>query len=145
MPRRAPRVLCDTNVLVPWTTRHHLITATQEGLLVPYWSPWIIGELYRVLTWLWVERKGGGRQQQAQCSESSKKLMELLIPLFRVVDPKPPWDIPWPSLMDPWDQPIWAAAKAAKVKYVVSDNTADFPPADVRGKHIYEGIDAAMN
>lgn len=46
----------------------------------------------------------------------------------------------WPGQPDVSDLPIWATAKTAGARYVVSHNTRHFPPA-VAGHHIYEGIE----
>ena len=47
---------------------------------------------------------------------------------------------PWPGLADPNDAPIWATARIAAARYVISHNTRDFPPID-QGRHIYDSIE----
>ena len=49
--RPAIRAVLDTNVLVPPGLRRDLQNAAQEGAFEALWSPWIIAELNRVLTW----------------------------------------------------------------------------------------------
>lgn len=143
MPRRRlVRAVCDTSVLVPARTRRHLVRAAAEALFVPYWSPWIIGELYRVLTWHWLERQPiFDDANWDRCSRTSKTMMAILAPLFVVVDPKPPWPPMWPDAPDPDDHPIWAAVQASRARYVVSNNLHDFPPADSQGHHLWEGVE----
>lgn len=68
-------------------------------------------------------------------------MMELLLSTFRVVNIIPPYPPAWETLTDPWDHPIWAAAKASQARYVVSENTRDFPPRDADGHHRHEGIE----
>jgi hypothetical protein len=68
-------------------------------------------------------------------------MMETLLPSFELVDPRPPYPPAWEELTDVWDQPVWAAAKAGKAQYVVSENTHDFPPSDDKGRHLHEGIE----
>jgi hypothetical protein len=34
----------------------------------------------------------------------------------------------WPELRDPNDLPVWHTAVTAGAQYIVSHNTADFPP-----------------
>ena len=44
-----PRAVLDTSTLVPAGSRRLLHEAADAGLYTAIWSPWIIGELYRVL------------------------------------------------------------------------------------------------
>lgn len=135
---RIPKAVLDTSVLFPFGSRSRLLRAARERLFVAYWSPWIIGELYRRLTWEWCKRRPEDRRG---CSQSSKKLMRLLSEVFYVVDPKPPLPAGWPNFKDVDDHPIWAAAKCAEADFVVCNNTRDYPPKDTEGRHRYEGIE----
>ena len=72
-------------------------------LYVGIWSPWIIAELNRVLTWDWIQRNRGSEHA---CSEAAKKMMELLLPAFELVNPLPPYPVAWPELNDLWDLPV---------------------------------------
>src|SRR5207248_687760 len=92
------------------------------------WSPWIIAELTRVLTWQWVMRHGSTPAEWRRCGESCKKMMEILLPTFELVTPLPPYPIAWASLEDQWDLPVWAAAVEGHAEYVISENIRDFPP-----------------
>lgn len=129
----------DTCVLVSSSNREHLITAAFEELYIPYWSPWIIAELNQAMTWNWIKNKG--LVDRKQFSKRYKDMMALLTAHFNCVDPKPPWINAWPELNDQDDLPIWSTAKFIQAKYIVSENTNDFPPADSNRQHIWEGIE----
>jgi hypothetical protein len=107
-------------------------------MYVGIWSPWIIAELNRVLVWRWFDRKG--TQSERECSRQAKVMMEILLSSFELVPALPPYPLPWESLADKWDHPIWAAAKEGRAHCVISENTHDFPPHDRDGQHIHEGI-----
>lgn len=72
-----------------------------------FWSPWIIGELYRVLMWQWFEKLRGN---YALCAQLNNLMMEQMSAYFVVSDPKPPLDQGWPSLSDENDALIWASS-----------------------------------
>ena len=129
----------DTSVLISNSNREHLVTASLEGLYKAYWSPWIVAELNRVMTWNWIRNKG--LVEKAQCSRRYKDMMSLLIQGFECVDPKPPWEQAWPKMTDEDDLPIWSTAKHVGARYIVSGNTDDFPPDNGDGQHIWEGIE----
>jgi predicted nucleic acid-binding protein len=142
------RSVLDTSVLVPPHLRRELQIAAQAGLYTAYWSPWVIAELNRVLTWRWIRRIPAGtsapdlsRANERRCSEAAHTMMELLLPTFRLVETLPPYPPAWEALKDRWDHPVWAAAKACGARYVVSENTSDFPPAQADGTRTHEGIE----
>lgn len=138
------RAVLDTSVLVSSRLRREVHIAAQAGLFVGYWSPWIIAELNRVLTWRWVEHTSPpdlSRANERSCSIAAHRMMELLLPTFRLVAPSPPYPPAWEALADQWDHPIWAAAKLSQAQYVVSENTRDFPPRQADGRYSYEGIE----
>lgn len=134
-----PVAVIDTSVLVSNLNREHLVTATYENLYRPVWSPWIVAELNRAMTWNWVRNKG--LKEREQWSRRYKDMMSLLTGAFACVDPKPPWQQAWPELNDADDLPIWATAKFVGADYIVSGNTDDFPPENSVGKHVWEGIE----
>lgn len=111
------------------------------GLFVPVWSPWIIGELYRVLTWDWAKENGVSNIQRHRCSESADKMMAHLEPYWTLTSSAQPWPATWPELHDQWDIPILATAITGHARYVVSDNTEDFPPANADGHHVFRDIE----
>lgn len=72
---------------------------------------------------------------------AAKTMMELMLPVFQVTIPVPPYPAAWSELADPWDLPIWGAAVASGAQYVVSENTRDFPPANADGRHVWNDIE----
>ena len=84
------------------------------------WSPWIIAELNRVLTWHWLDCFGSSRESRERCSYACKLMMEALIPVFDVTTPVPPYPSAWGGLNDYWDKPNWAAAQKSEAHYVIS-------------------------
>jgi len=136
------RAVVDTSALV--AHRQDLQQLAQSGIFTAIWSPWIIAELNRVLTWHWLTRIRPGDvspQSYARCSQAAKTMMDVLFATFTLVHPEPPYPRAWEGLTDPWDEPIWAAAKLGGAQYVISQNTRDFPPADAEGRHAHEGIE----
>jgi predicted nucleic acid-binding protein len=138
----APRAVLDTSVLVPAGLRRDLHEAARRQAFIAIWSPWIIGELYRVLTWRWLARTPDfSLANEAACSRSAKTMMALLIATFEIVAPVPPYPAAWPSLTDGDDHPIWAAALLSRAQYVVSENIRHFPPIGQNGRHSYQGVE----
>ena len=137
------RAVIDTSTLVGQARRRDLQEAAALGLFEAIWSPWIVAELNRVLTWRAIERSGCdlSAAHRNRLSASSKAMMEYLTATFTMVDPKPPHPPPWDDLSDPWDIPIWAAAKASGATYVVSENTDDYPTRQPDGRYVHEGIE----
>ncbi len=138
------RAVLDTSALVPPHLRRELQVAAQAGLFVGYWSPWIIAELNRVLTWRWIERTTPPdltRANERRCSVAAHTMMELLLTTFQLVETLPPYPPAWEALTDRWDHPVWAAAKVSQAQYVVSENTHDFPPQEADGHYRHEGIE----
>ncbi|WP_169307919.1 PIN domain-containing protein [Kyrpidia tusciae] len=135
-----PIAVVDASVLVSNSNREHLVTAAYEGLYRPIWSPWIIAELNRALTWNWIRNKGGLRER-TQLSKRYNDMMSFLASVFDCVDPKPPWYPAWPKLADENDLPISSTAKFADADYIVSANVREFPPQNDEGKHVWEGVE----
>ena len=148
-PGVAPvRAVVDTSSLVPARLRRDLQQAAELGAFTAIWSPWIIAELNRVLVWRWINEPPSGivsgdlsLSNQRRCSKAAKTMMQWLIPSFELVNPLPPYPPVWASLADAWDHPIWAAAKLGQARYIVSENTHDYPPRDADGHALYEGIE----
>jgi hypothetical protein len=152
------RAVVDTSVLVPARLRAELQSPALDGAFTAIWSPWIIAELYRTLTWQWIERSAVGvttpngttvtacdltLANWRRCGASAKRMLELLLttPQWELVDPRPPYPPAWPSLDDVWDEPVWAAAIVGRAHYVISNNTYDYPPAGPDGRHRHGGIE----
>ena len=142
-PRTPVRAVVDTSSLVSSQRRRDLQQATQLGEFTAIWSPWIIAELNRVLVWRWIDRSGGelSRSNRRRCSEAAKTMMSILLPTFELVAPLPPFPPAWDTLVDAWDHPLWAAAKAGHAEYVVSENHRDYPPPTPDKRHFHEGIE----
>jgi hypothetical protein len=60
---------------------------------------------------------------------------------FEIVNPRPSYPPAWDTLSDIDDHPIWAAAVANGARYVVSDNSNDYPPRQSDGRRTYQGIE----
>jgi hypothetical protein len=142
------RAIVDTSSLVPARFRRDLQQAAQLRAFTAIWSPWIIAELNRVLTWRWIKRVDRGYTEadlsaanERRCGEAAKAMMQWLLPTFEVVTPLPPYPRPWDTLTDVWDHPIWAAAKLGAAQYVVSENRRHYPPRGSDGRHIFDGVE----
>lgn len=136
----AVKALLDANVLIPHRTRQTLEMYARLGFYEGYWSPWIVEEMTRGVTWRWIRANGVSRESQENLSRVAKVAMGHLEPTLRVVSPTLPYPAAWPALRDAGDHPVWAAAVLAGATYVVSDNTRDFPPPDAEGITRYGGI-----
>jgi predicted nucleic acid-binding protein len=136
------RAVLDTNVLVPRHSREDLQLAAQDGLYTALWSPWIIAELHRVLTWRWLKATNydASADNQRKCSRSAKAMMRILIPTFELIDARPPYPTAWIELDDEDDVPIWATAVVGKATHVVSNNTRHYPPQR-DGRYVYQGVE----
>jgi hypothetical protein len=152
------RAVLDTSVLVPARLREDLQSLAQDGAYTAIWSPWIIAEVNRTLTWHWLARHGvrvttteGHRVTTCDishanwmhCGLMAKRMMEILLttPNWELVDPHPPYPNAWDAFTDVWDYPIWAAAIGSEAQYVVSNNIHDYPPLNAMGRHIHEGVE----
>lgn len=126
---RGTRAVLDTSVLVPPSLRQRLQENAQEGLFTAIWSPYIIAELNRVLTWRWIKNRPPGNDisdaNERRCADAAKPMMDILLSTFELVHPLPPYPAVWETLTDPWDVPIFAAAIAGNALYVISENTRD--------------------
>jgi hypothetical protein len=138
----ALRAVLDTSALVPAVQREDLQSLAQAGFYRGIWSPWIVAELNRVLTWRWIRVSHGdlSRANERACSRAAQRMMALLFATFELVHPEPPYPPAWDSLTDVWDQPIWAAAKLGGATHVVSENRRHFPPVGQDGRCSHEGI-----
>lgn len=138
------RAVIDTSSLVPSRLRRELQQLAVASAFVAIWSPWIIAELNRVLVWRWIKDRTDNDLSDAnerRCGAAAKRMMAILLPSFEIVTPLPPYPTAWPALSDPWDHPIWATAVAGNARYVVSENTHDYPPRQSDGRFVHEGIE----
>ncbi len=134
-----PTALLDASALYGPTNRRELQQAAATGLFVGVWSPWIVEELARNLTTDYYRTQPYSTATRRTLSALSKRMMVLLIASFATIDPKPPFPDAW-SAADPGDDHVWAAAVAAGVTYVVSENTRHFPPRAGSDRHEWAGI-----
>jgi hypothetical protein len=141
---RAPRAVVDACVypkmqrwLIPLTR------AAQDGQAELLWSPSIIMETNRVLTWLWLERNGGDFSDQAwrRCSEQAHRMFAHLTTAFTVVEDRPPDEPLWGVVPpDQWDVAPWNAAVRGQADFVVTENLKDGPPRNARGVRRHQGV-----
>ena len=142
-PEGPLRTLVDANVFArrDWMRAVHV--AADEGWIEPFWSPAIIAEVVRFLTWLWIRRNGGEVSDWARRAHSAEahQWFDSMTALFRVVEDRPPLEPAWSDVpRDPHDAPIWTAAVRAKVALVVTDNLRDGPPLGADGLRSWQGI-----
>jgi hypothetical protein len=86
-----PRVLVDTSTLFTIRYRKQLTTLAAEGTIIAIWSPWIVAELNRILTWAWLDRHGDTPRTRRACSAAAKTMMLAMEPNFLAVVPQPPY------------------------------------------------------
>lgn len=127
---------CTAQWLVPLTD------AASSGYLELYWSPLIIAESNRILTWLWLKRHGGDFSSKSweDCSKSAKQMFSRLTRVFRVIDDCPSHGELWQNPRDEWDVPIWTAAIRCEAALVVTENLVDGPPANSEGLRKHESV-----
>jgi len=65
--------------------------------------------------------------------------MDRITSVFGVANSSPP-HASWPGPKDPDDDHLFVAAKRCGARYVVSQNTADFPPI-VASRSSYDGVE----
>lgn len=128
-------------MLVPKTKRIELIRAASAGLYEGVWSPWIIAETWRVLTWRWAKQSGLVTDSWRSLSASANRMFVILDEALELSVPRPPYPPPWPELDDPYDGPVFAAAVHSGCNVVVSENVRDFPPGHSWGGIAYRTAD----
>ncbi len=134
-----PTALLDASALYGPTNRRELQQAAAAGLFVGFWSPWIVEELARDPTTEYFRTRPYSGATRRTLGTLSKRMMTFLIASFATVDPKPPFPEAWTDA-DPGNDHVWAAAAAAKVTYVVSENTRHFPPRTTNGTHEWADV-----
>jgi hypothetical protein len=141
--RQPPLVaVVDANVFGQTTLLDLIVAASKNGRVMIIWSPLIISEVSRLLTWRWIKRHGDDLSEWArrQCSVDLKRWYAHVAVHFHVVEDRPPLEPMWTETpRDPWDQPVWTAAVRAKALYagalvlVITSNLRDGPPVDQGG------------
>jgi len=126
-----------------------IVDGARDGVVVPVWSPLIIAEVNRLLTWRWLKRAGGDQSDASwkSCSAASKTWFSIVTRAFRVVDDHPPYEQAWSDQpRDIWDIPIWTAAIRAQLKFpgapvfIVTENLKDGPPKDKNGLQYHRNV-----
>src|SRR5690242_20982237 len=86
------RAVIDTSALVPPSLRREIQQAAQYPYFTALWSPWIIAELNRVLTWRWIKDPPPGQPRddlsdanERRSSEMAHRMMEWLLPTFEQI------------------------------------------------------------
>jgi hypothetical protein len=134
----------DSNVFARRRWMEPLIDAANTGQIVLVWSPCIIAEAARLLTWIWLKKRGADPSSDAawsECSELAHRWFDVMTAVFRVVDDRPPSEEAWPGgPRDERDVPIWTAAVRVRADFVVTENLRDGPPPDDRGVREHDGI-----
>ncbi|MBA2355398.1 MAG: PIN domain-containing protein [Acidobacteria bacterium] len=142
-PEGSLRTVVDANVFARRDWMQAVRRAAEDGRIVPFWSPAIIAEVVRVLTWLWIRRNGGEVSEWARRAHSveAHRWFSSMTDLFHVVEDRPPLAASWSDPMrDPHDAPIWTAAVRARAALVVTDNLRDGPPLGGDGLRSWRGI-----
>ncbi|HZS87547.1 MAG TPA: PIN domain-containing protein [Chloroflexota bacterium] len=110
----------DTSVLVA-EQRHWLWLLAQDGYYDAFWSTFIVAELVRVRVELGIARGNERAVYRARINNLVHRLSDVLrLADYRTI-------LLGDVLPDPDDEPILATALAARVPFVVSLNTRDFP------------------
>jgi hypothetical protein len=119
-----------------------ILRSARVGYVVPIWSPLIVYEVSRYLTWRWLQQNGGDQSRGARraCSLQLKNWFTEMTALFRVAEDCPPHEETWDSPRDAWDVPIWSAAKRSGAHVIVTENLRDGPPADEQSRRVFQGV-----
>ena len=142
-PEGPLRTLVDANVFARRDWMQAVRRAAEVGWIEPLWSPAIIAEVVRVLTWLWIGRNGGDVSDWARRAHprEAHQWFASMTALFRVVEDRPPLESSWSDVpRDPHDAPIRTAAVRANVARGGTDNPRDGPPLGPDGIRSWQGI-----
>lgn len=122
--------LFDTNVLFGHKCRQFISDVAYEDLCECYWSPHIIGELYRVLT---VRKLGElGFDHAKQLSKSSKEMMDIMEPIFYCVNSYSHHDLDLKrGIRDKDDFHLYQAAVLEGIDYIVTNNGKDLKSVEL--------------
>ncbi len=109
--------------------------------MVGVWSPHIIAELNRVLTLKWLDKNGDTAESRRKLSTSAKAMMDVLTKVFELVDTAPVDHEDAIEINDRDDRHLVRAARIAAARFVMSENTRDFPQSGADGRRLVEGIE----
>ncbi|MDF2231902.1 PIN domain-containing protein [Albimonas sp. CAU 1670] len=133
----APRVFLDANVLYPQLVRGCLLSAAVEGLIVPCWSPGVVGE------WAHTALRQHGPQAEAEVrAEAASMAARWPDGLAEAAPGEGPLigertgaeagPGPGLTLPDAGDVHVLSAALAAGAGFLATFNLRDFPPRKLR-------------
>jgi hypothetical protein len=141
------QLLVDSNAFGRRAWIQTLVDAAQSEYVRLYWSPTIIEEMARMRQFIWIRNwlKSGGTELteavRRRFSAEAHRWMDFIGPHFHVVEDKPPFALAWADPMpDPYDAPIWTAARRANAHIVVTQNLRDGPPRNERGLQVFDGV-----
>jgi hypothetical protein len=140
-------VLVDSNAFGRRAWIQTLVDAALAGCILLYWSPTIIEEMARMRQLIWIRnwlRQGGTTFTEGvrrRFSEEAHRWMDFIGPHFHVVEDKPPFAPAWVDQMpDPYDAPIWTAARRAQATVIVTQNLKDGPPKYEHGVQVFADV-----
>ena len=140
-------VLVDSNAFGRRAWIQALIDASLAGCILLYWSPTIIEEMAQLRQLIWIRNwlKQGGTTftdgVRRRFSEEAHRWMDFISPHFHVVEDKPPFALAWADPMpDPYDAPIWTAARRARANVIVTQNLKDGPPRNEHGIQVFADV-----
>ncbi len=121
--RVKPRAVLDTSVLIG-RERGTLMLLASRGWYTPLWSSFIIAEMVRIRTQHAVQDGEDLRTYRIWLNQFVSSLSEraVCVNYTRLRGGN------WTWLQDPDDEPILATALIGRAHYVVSNDTAHFPP-----------------
>jgi hypothetical protein len=151
LDRRQPPLVAvvDANIFLKADWMKTILDAVQDGVLIAVWSPLIISEVNRLLTWHWLRKNGAdvGEPARRRCSADFKKWYAKVAVHFHVVEDRPPLERMWTDApRDPWDQPIWTAAVRTRMHLhtarimVITENLKDGPPPNQDGMQLHDDV-----
>jgi len=112
-----PKAIIDANVLYPASTRDFLLNIAALNIYLPFWTNQIHEE--------WIRNLLKHRKDLKRVSlNRTVKLMNSAFPHANVMN----YSKKTLNLPDPNDEHVLAAAIKAKCKFIVTENTKDFPP-----------------
>jgi PIN domain len=146
-PAHGEKVVVDSDVLHDPEKRNAIISATKERLIVPFWSPKIIGKLFHLSALERFEHLQLVRSsdrlldviEQKVLSQESKELMHLLTLHFFLANPLPS-DNTHSQGVDRSDDSLLDTAKFCGATTIVSERVEIFATL-VNGKRIRDGIE----
>ncbi len=145
-PRRGRplRAVVDSCVFARRDWIEPIVLAARAGYVVPIWSPCIIEEASRLLTWLWLKKHAGDSLSESvrrRHSREAHKWFGVMTAVFQVVDDRPPAEPMWTATpADEWDIPLWNAAVRGRAQVIVTENLKDGPPVDETGLQRHRGV-----